>query len=239
MTGALHLVDGESSYASPELALVDAVLAAELRRGLRLVEDSWVPPRAPVEEAPTAIEEDEPAEPDLGDVLGVAASREVEPLGDDAYIVEVIDDTWGAARASVEEALIAIDEDAPARRDLADVLRDAESDDVKRIGADEYIVEVVEESIVEVIDESPARAETANSHYPILPSPQSGEEAIEETDAALRQIRERMTDEPTARKKGLRRRFTVASGVSVVLVLGIVAVDVQLHVAQLPGWLRF
>ena len=93
MTAVPRLVDDESSYASPELALVDAVLAAELRRGLRLVEDSWVPPRVQVEEAPTAIEEaptaieevptaieeDEPAEQDLGDVLGRAVSREVEP----------------------------------------------------------------------------------------------------------------------------------------------------------------
>ena len=177
MTAAPHLVDGEPSYTSPELALVDAVLAAELRRGLRLVEDSWVPPRVPVEEVPTAIEKDEPAEQDLGDVLGEVLSREVEPLVDDDYIVEVIDDT------------------APARH--------------------------------------------ANPHYPVLPSPRSGEEAIEETDAALRQIRERMVDEPSPRKTRLRRRFTVASGASVVFALGILAVDVQLHVAQLPGWLRF
>ncbi len=184
MTAAPHLVDGEPSYTSPELALVDAVLAAELRRGLRLVEDSWVPPRAPVEEAPTAIEEDEPAEPDPGDVLGEAAFEEVEPLGDD-YIVDVIHDDYA----------------------------------------------------VEVIDDT-APAQHANSHYPVLPSPRSGEEAIE-TDAALRQIRERMVDDTPARKKRLRRRFTVASGASVVFALGILAVDVQLHVSQLPDWLRF
>ena len=177
MTAALRLVDGESSYASPELALVDAVLAAELRRSLRLVEDSWVPPRVPVEEVPTAIEEDEPAQQDLGDVLGEVLSREVEPLVDDDYIVEVIDDT--------------------------------------------------------------APTQHANPHYPVLPSPRSGGEAIEDTDAALRQIRERMVDEPSPRKTRLRRRFTVASGASVVFALGILAVDVQLHVAQLPGWLRF
>jgi hypothetical protein len=176
MTAAPRLVDGESSYASPELALVDAVLAAELRRSLRLVEDSWATPRVPVEEVPTAIEEDEPAQQDLGDVLVAAASREIEPLGDDDYIVEVIDDT--------------------------------------------------------------APTQHANPHYPVLPSPRSGEEAIEETDAALRQIRERMVDEPSPRKTRLRRRFTVASGASVVFAVGVLAVDVQLHVAQLPGWLR-
>ena len=176
MTAVPRLVDGESSYASPELALVDAVLAAELRRSLRLVEDSWVTPRVPVEEVPTAIEEDEPAQQDLGDVLVAAASREVEPLGDDDYIVEVIDDT--------------------------------------------------------------APTQHANPHYPVLPSPRSGGEAIEDTDAALRQIRERMVDEPSPRKTRLRRRFTVASGASVVFAVGVLAVDVQLHVAQLPGWLR-
>ena len=176
MTAVPRLVDGESSYASPELALVDAVLAAELRRSLRLVEDSWATPRVPVEEVPTAIEEDEPAQQDLGDVLVAAASREIEPLGDDDYIVEVIDDT--------------------------------------------------------------APTQHANPHYPVLPSPRSGGEAIEDTDAALRQIRERMVDEPSPRKTRLRRRFTVASGASVVFAVGVLAVDVQLHVAQLPGWLR-
>ena len=198
MTAAPRLVDGESSYASPELALVDAVLAAELRRSLRLVEDSWVPPRVPVEEAPTAIEEvptaveeaptvieeDEPAEQDLGGVLGRAVPREVEPFGNDDYIVEVIDD--------------------------------------------DYIVEVSDDT----------SAQHANPHYPVLPSPKSGQEGIEETDAALRQIRERMVDEPSPHKTRLRRRFTVASGASVVFAVGVLAVDVQLHVAQLPGWLR-
>ena len=92
--------------------------------------------------------------------------------------------------------------------------------------------------IVEVIDDT-APAQHANPHYPVLPSPRSGEEGIEETDAALRQIRERMVDEVPARKTRLRRRFTVASGASVVFALCVLAVDVQLHVAQLPGWLRF
>jgi hypothetical protein len=105
-------------------------------------------------------------------------------------------------------------------------------------GNDDYIVEVIDDDyIVEVSDDT--SAQHANPHYPVLPSPKSGQEGIEETDAALRQIRERMVDEVPARKTRLRRRFTVASGASVVVALCVLAVDVQLQVAQLPAWLRF
>ena len=47
--------------ASPELALVDAHLAAELRLCLRPVEDSWVRPRPRSEHASTAGQAASPA----------------------------------------------------------------------------------------------------------------------------------------------------------------------------------
>jgi hypothetical protein len=196
MTAVPRLVDDESSYASPELALVDSVLAEELRRGLRLVEDSWVPPRVPVEEAPTAIEE---------------VSTAIEEFS-----------------TAIEEVSTAIEEDEPAEQDLGDVLGRAVPREVEPFGNDDYIVEVIDDT----------SAQHANPHYPVLPSPKSGQEGIEETDAALRQIRERMVDEVPAGKTRLRRRFTVASGASVVVALAVLMVDVQLHVAQLPGWLQ-
>ena len=206
MTAVPRLVDDESSHASPELALVDSVLAAELRRGLRLVADTWVPPRVQVEEAPTAIEE---------------APTAIEEVP-----------------TAVEEAPTVIEEDEPAEQDLGGVLGRAVPREVELFGNDDYIVEVIDDDyIVEVIDDT--SAQHANPHYPVLPSPKSGQEGIEETDAALRQIRERMVDEVPARKTRLRRRFTVASGASVVIALCVMAVDVQLQVAQLPAWLRF
>ena len=211
MTAASGLVDGDS-YASPELALVDAVLAAELRRGLRLVADTWVPPRVQVEEAPTAIEE------------APTAVEEVPTAVEEVPTV-------------IEEAPTVIEEDEPAEQDLGGVLGRAVPREVEPFGYDDYIVEVIDDDyIVEVSDDT--SAQHANPHYPVLPSPKSGQEGIEETDAALRQIRERMVDEVPAGKTRLRRRFTVASGASVVFAVGVLAVDVQLHVAQLPGWLR-
>ena len=176
MAAAQHLVVGEFPLASPELALVDADLAAELRRGLRPVEDSWLRPRVRAVEAPAPIEEDAPPQPVVADELPLAESRESEGLPDLDYRVEVV-------------------------------------------------------------DQPPAPTEQTRSHYPVLPEP--GEEAMDETDAALRLIREHMTEELPASERKLRRRFILASGVSALCAVGVLALDVQLQVAQLPGWLGF
>lgn len=167
---------GESPLASPELALVDADLAAELRRGLRFVEDTWLRPRVSSEEAPAAIEEDPPPQPVVADELPLAESRESDHLPDLDYIVEVV-------------------------------------------------------------EQPPAPSHQASSHYPVLPEPE--EEAIDETDAALRLIREHMTEELPASERRLRRRFILASGVTALCAVGVLALDVQLQVAELPGWLGF
>lgn len=168
---------GESPLASPELALVDADLAAELRNGLRAVEDTWLLPRARVEEASAAIEEDAPPpQAVVADEPPLAESRESELLPDLDYIVEVV-------------------------------------------------------------EQPPAPSQQTRSHYPVLPEPE--EDAIEETDAALRLIREHMTEELPAPERKLRRRFILASGVSALCAVGVLALDVQLQMAHLPGWLGF
>ena len=180
MSAAPGLVVGESPLASPELALVDAALAAELRLSLRPVEDFSPRPRESFEEAPAAFEQDALVQPDVAVELGEAEAGDFDQLHDDEYIVEAIEHT-------------------------------------------------------------PAQSQRTSSHYPVLPAPEPYEEAIEETDAALREIRERLTYESPspARERKLRRRFTFGSGASAVCALGVLAVDVQLHVAQLPGWLQF
>ena len=178
MAAAPGLVIGESPLASPELALVDPWLAAELRRSLRPAEDTWLRHRANLAEAPAAIEEVAPVEPVFAD----------EPA-------------------------------------------DAESGDAEHLYDFDHIVEVVEHT--------PAQSKQTSSHYPVLPAPEHEEEAIEETDAALRRIRERLTEELPASERKLRRPFTLASGASAVFSLGVLALDVQLKVAQLPDWLGF
>lgn len=184
---------GDSAVASPELALVDADLAAELRRGLRAAEDTRLRPRMSVDEAPAAIEEDAPPEPVVADELPLAELLEGEHLPDLDYIVEAVEE----APAPIEDL--------------------------------DYIVEPVEQA--------PARSQPTRSYYPALPEPEEG--AIEETDAVLRRMREHMTEELPAPKRKLRRRFILASGASALCAVGVLALDVQLQVAQLPGWLGF
>jgi hypothetical protein len=177
VSAAPGLAVGESPLASPELALVDAALAAELRLSLCPVEDSWLQAPARFEQAPAAFVEDARVQWDPADEVGGAESGDAHQLDDD-YIVEAIEHT-------------------------------------------------------------PEQGQQQSSHYPVLPAPAPDEEAIEVTEAALRQIRERLTDESPASERKLRRRFILGSGASAVCALGVLAVDVQLHVAQLPGWLGF
>jgi hypothetical protein len=185
VSAARGLAVGESPLASPELALVDAALAAELRLSLRPVEDSWLRAPARFEQAPAAFVEDARGQWDPADEVGEAESGDADQLHDDDYIVEAVD---------------------------------------------EYIVDEIEHPPV-------ARSERMSSQYPVLPAPEPYEEVIEETDAALRQIRERMTDESPASERKLRRGFILGSGASAMCALGVLAVDLQFHVAQLPGWL--
>jgi hypothetical protein len=178
VAAAPSLAVGESPLASPELALVDAALAAELRLSLRPVEDSWLQGPARFEQAPAAFVEHARVQWDPADEVGEAESGDADQLHDDDYIVEVIEHT-------------------------------------------------------------PEQSQRTSSHYPVLPAPEPYEQAIEETDAALRQIRERMTDESPAYERKLRRRFILGSGASAVCALGVLTVDVQFNLAQLPGWLAF
>lgn len=115
--------------ASPELALVDADLAAELRQGLRPVEDSWLRPPSSSEDAPTDNGDDAPPQR-VVDELSVEEPERVEHLDDVDYIVKA--------------------------------------------------------------EETPPQGQETSSHYPVLPAPEPGAESTDDTDAALRRIRERL-----------------------------------------------
>ena len=116
--------------ASPELALVDAHLAAELRRCLPAVGDSWPRPRLKSMEAPAAEE---------------AAPHE--------YVVD--------GGLSVDE------------------FQQAEHpDSAEHTG----------------VEETPPEGPEMRSWYPVLPAPEPGAEPTDDTDAALRRIRERLVD---------------------------------------------
>jgi hypothetical protein len=87
---------------------------------------------------------------------------------------------------------------------------------------------------VVVADDLPVAVDPPPSDYPELPDLGVASEALEETDAALRRIREQLTtDDVRARKRRLRRGFTVASGIGAMAALGMLAVDTELGVRVL------
>ena len=114
---------------------------------------------------------------------------------------------------------------------------------------DEPVVDVVPEYVVladdvRVDDGLPNDGEASADHaqsrskYPLLPDLDERSDALEETEAALRKIRENMGVPPTVkRKRRVRRRFTVATGLCAVTALAVYAAEVELGVAHAPGWL--
>src|SRR5262249_11211405 len=80
-----------------------------------------------------------------------------------------------------------------------------------------------------------AAAADQSSDYPVLPALDGRIEVLEETEAALRKIREQFGDEQAVRKASTRRWLLVVSGLGVTAALALVAVDVQLGLAHLPG----
>jgi hypothetical protein len=132
MAAAPALVVDGSPLASPELALVDADLAAELRKSLHSFEDSSPRAGASFAEAPRTIEEDTP-------------------------IRQVPHERW--------------DEQV-----------------VGHLRAPAYSAELVEQ----------IPTPTTTSSYPVLPALETEETGIEATQAALKRIRDRLTDESRA-----------------------------------------
>ena len=242
VAAAPHLFD-DFLVASPELALVDVDLAAKLREDIRTGEEFR--PRTvarpefrllhSVEIAGDVGEDDEGVvdvdelpeyvvphdEVDL-DVEPVVVTLEVSsaatPVGPELselpdYVVatEEMADVVGGGAAFREVAL-----DPPASEDASDL-----PDYIVR--ADDVVLE-----------------EQTISDYPVLPDLGAASEALEETDVALRKIREHMaSEEPSRRHRRVRKGFIAVSGLGAVAALAVFAVDVQLGVATLPGWLGF
>jgi len=214
---------GEAPLASPELALVDAELAAELRRTLSPVDDGWLRPPARVKDASATSERGAPAPPEPADDAGQAESRDVEQLHDAESIVSTAEQTpaeelWASfpvlptpepdeaafedspprPQASFDEVSAESEVDASGQRDVSDVFRAAEPR-IEQLLVEEYIAALPEEA---------PDHQQRSSHYPVLPAPEPEREVTEETDAALRRIRERLTGsaESPARKSRLRSR---------------------------------
>jgi hypothetical protein len=239
VAAAPHLFD-HLLVASPELALVDVDLAAQLREEIRSGGDfrpRWVARpefgllqsvEVTAEPAPEEIAEDEVTIDVDPVVVAVDAQRDApvsEPSELPDYIVvpeEGADDV-GAAAAFLEVAL-----DPPAVDESSDL--------------PDYIVladGVVDEDLASDVAAAAGEASGSND-YPILPDLGVATETLDESDVALRKIREHFSsEEPSGGHRRLRRGFIAASGLGAVAALALFAVDMQQGVAALPGWLGF
>ena len=208
--------------ASPELALVDADLAAQLRAELSSGEGFR--PREVARPASLTLLVDAGTADRTSKADDQLASLEVEAVDVmPAYIVvpdEKTDDL--VLEDEVFEALEALE--------ALDVPEPVEE-------LPDYIVRSDAVVVPEVAAEASADKAQSSSDYPVLPDLDERSDALDETDAALRKIREQMVvpgDKPTSH---VRRRLAIVSGLGLGVALAAVAVDVQLGVLHAPGWL--
>jgi hypothetical protein len=165
---------------SPELALVDAVLASRLRV---VLEDPAPPVRV------STSTQDEYAE-HAGDAAPHPEAGSTVPVDEIDAIADLI-------VGSAEPGVIV----APAN-----------------------VADAPEPSTSTARSDQPSES----SGYPTLPSPpESGSEQVDATELVLREMRTRLTTRTSTRRRTLfRRRFTVASGLSAAVALGVLVTNV-------------
>jgi hypothetical protein len=217
---AAPLLFDDPPIASPELALVDADLAAQLRGDLSIGE-AFRPRAVPRPESPS--------------------------LAFDAVVRELADEQPPADEQ--EEPPVTELDELPEYDELPDyIVRN--DDHVADLVPDDVVLsrdepaDVVVPAELEIVSTATGEASFDDAHsssdYPVLPDLDERRDALDETDAALRRIREQMGVTPTAqRTPRVRRRFTVCVGVCAAGALAAFAADVQLGVAHVPGWLGF
>jgi len=230
---AAPLLFDDSDVASPELALVDAGLAAQLRA--KLTSGEAFCPRQVARPAYVALVFDSctPHIEDEGAAdLEPPQVAEPSPLEDEA--VDVL------------PAYVVLADEKTVDPALEDEARGV-SESFDQLAAQEEVVEELPDYIVRG-GESPASASAvdmstedaqATSDYPVLPDLDERSDALDETEAALRRIREHMVVPAVKSAPRVRRRFTVVSGIGIAAALAAVAVEVQLGVLHAPGWLGF
>ncbi len=217
---------------SPELVLVDAALAEEMRRRLGVPDDTFtsigrmdIEPRLSVHvaEVEAGVEEETGVARDAlaGDeVLPAPAAAIVEERGDLG-----IDD------------LIVIPEDE--LRSVPPTLRVVPNEDITQLAPEpEEIVaaRVSETDDVIVVPADDRVQQTRTRTYPALPSPSSDADEEDATDVVLRLIRDHIDNETPPK----RRRRRLVSFVSLLAALSSIAIFVahtQRGVSELPQWL--
>ena len=255
VAAAPHLF-GDALVASPELALVDADLAARLRAVLP-DEPSVAEPSIPRAVADLEIRVvPDPVFVDVAewDDAAVDASPEPVDLGhgdlDDDRPVDVDEPVLPSA-SEWNDACDPLQDLVPA---LVDVPEPGLGDEAPEPSVD---VVAYDDPLADILlDPSPAQGEVdhdvargaveasaadieTQSNYPTLPDLDGRSDALDVTDAALRRIREQLGGGTELRRIRVRRRFTVASGLGAAAALAVMALDVQTGVVHVPGWLAF
>jgi hypothetical protein len=215
---AAPLLIDDRLVASPELALVDAGLAAQLR--VELTSGEAFRPR-------------EVARPAYLTLLADAGAPEPPTTSDDEHGPLEVD------AVDVLPAFVVLPDETTEVPDVAETLDypvpPALAEEVEELP--DYIVRTGEPAAP--VAEASVDQAHPSSDYPVLPDLDERSDALEETEAALRRIREQFVapgGKPTSR---VRRRLAIVSGLGLGVALGVVALDVQLGVLHAPGWLAF
>ena len=259
VAAAPHLSD-DALTASPELALVDLDLAAKLRADIRAGE-AFRPREvarpefrlllpdvdsADVESGQSPVAEElrldavtaeeivarvEPVVVALESPAPPPAVDELSDLPDYVVLPEEADEAVLGARLAEDPA-----ESYPTFPVFLDVVPEAAAAD-----DGSHLPDYVVLSDSEIRTDAASAVDEASewSDYPVLPDLGEVSEILEESDAALRKIREQIGSDPSERRRRLRRVFTVASGLAAVAAVALFAVDVELGVVAPPGWLGF
>ena len=221
---AAPLLFDDPLLASPELALVDADLAAQLRG--ELTSGEGFRPREVARPAYLTLVVDGTA-PELtpDDELAPLELAAVDVMP--AYIVlpdEEMDD-------------LPLEAEVPGAAENFDLpVPPALSSEIEELP--DYIVQSGESTVAREISTEPSADKAqSSSDYPVLPAPDESSDALEETEAALRRIREQMVVPGDKQASHVRRRLAIVSGLGLGMTLAAVAVDVQLGVLHAPGWL--
>jgi hypothetical protein len=212
---------------SPELVLVDAVLAEEMRRRLDVPDDTLVrigrtriEPRLSVQVAEVGAGEETEVEK--------SALAGVEALPVPATALEVAHRDVG-----IEDLIVLPQGDPPS---VATALLVAPDERVTRLVAAPKETVAPRVSGLDQLTVVPAedQAEPRGS-YPLLPSPSSDADEEDASTVVLRQIC--YQTEPETPPKRRRRLLSFVSLFAALSSMAIFAVDVQLGISELPHWL--
>ncbi len=179
---------------------------------------------------------------ELPDYIVVSETAEVLP----EYVVEPESDDAPAPPADSGEDAVLDDELVPDYVALPDYVVQPEAEDSVAPAVPEP-VDVMPEYVVrddvvvgDEVGDASADDPDSRSTYPVLPDLNERSDALEETDAALRRIREQLVVPPTVQPRPrVRRRFTLAAAVCAVAAVATIAAELELGVVHAPGFLTF